>query len=1268
MFRTSSRRLVPWWALLAGLFLVASTISPGKSGAWGAWGGFAVQSSLPLSANQSEAHDFTDQTAASGCSTPQFGGNLKNFNAGNGPRSLVTADFNQDGKKDIAVANYGGGQGQTNGSISILLNTGSGFSAPQNVATGTNPRSIVAADFNKDTKIDLAVLTYSSCCIATVGTVFLGDGAGNFTVAAGGSFAVGNDAAALAAGDFNKDGSPDLAATVLNPFGTVAVFLGNGSGGFGAVTNYLAGANATSIVVGDLNGDSKPDLATGNLNSRNVSVFLGNGSGAFAPAINYDVGAFPQSIVVGDLNQDSKQDVVVASTGSVALILPGNGDGSLGSPISVNVGQSFRSASVADLNGDGRLDIVTANTVDNISVLLNSGSGNFAPAINYIVGPAPFLITSDDFNGDLVPDLATANFSSNNVSVLTGDGVGGFGPGRSYSVGSLPRSVAAGDFNNDGKVDLVVPNNGQSSVSVLLGNGGGTFGTDTKYSTAFGPADITVADFNGDGKLDLAIASSSPTTQSVSILLGNGNGGFGSPVDFTAGSGAYAIVSADFNRDGKVDLATISNADSNVSILIGDGNGAFAIPVNFSLPSFPDDLAIGDFDGDGNTDLAVAAGTISILLGSGTGSFSIQPPIMTSATAIAVGDVNGDGKADLGAISSADNLFVLLGDGTGAFGAANSFPIISPRNLTLADLNGDSKVDVAVTAGANVAILLGDGTGIFGAANLFSAGNPGAILDIDLNGDGRRDLVTVGSNRVSVLIDSCQTTPLLPPSMTIGDVTLPEGNAGVTNASFTVTLSSASTQTTTVSYYTSAQSAASGVDYQPVAGHLTFAPGSTSQTINVPVVGDTVAEPDEIFSVFLTNPLNAVVARTRATGTILNDEITVGFSSSSYVISEGANTVTVTVQRSGNTAGSATVDYLTSDTAGANNCNVTNNVASSRCDYLTTLGTLRFAAGETSKTISIPIVDDVYAEGSEGFTIALANPSGATLGSPATATITITDNDSSTGTNPIDTASFFVRQHYIDFLNREPDAGGLAFWTDQITSCGADAPCVEVKRINVSAAFYLSIEFQDTGYLVERLYKVSYGDAFGISTLGGMHTIAVPIVRLNEFLSDTQQIGQGVIVGQPGWEQALENNKQAFATEFVQRSRFTSTYQTSISPTTFVNALFTNAGFTPSTGERQAAINEFGAATTIADAAARARAARRVAESPTLNTLESNRAFVLMQFFGYLRRNPNDPQDTDYTGYDFWLGKLNQFNGNFVNAEMVKAFITSSEYRQRFGP
>ena len=372
--------------------------------------------------------------------------------------------------------------------------------------------------------------------------------------------------------------------------------------------------------------------------------------------------------------------------------------------------------------------------------------------------------------------------------------------------------------------------------------------------------------------------------------------------------------------------------------------------------------------------------------------------------------------------------------------------------------------------------------------------------------------------------------------------------------------------------------------------------------------------------------------------------------------------------RTGSTSGAFTVDYTTSDGAGLNQCSQATGQASARCDYETTLGTLRFAAGETSKEILIPIIDDSYAEGTENFSLTLSNPTGITLGSPSTATITIIDNETTTGANPIDQASVFVRIHYVDFLNREPDPSGLAFWTNEITSCGSDQACIQLKRINVSAAYFLSIEFQQTGYLVERFYKAAYGDANGTSTFGGSHQMPVPVVRLNEFLRDTQQIGQGVVVNVGNWQQQLENNKQAFALEFVQRSRFTSAYSTSMTPTGFVNQLFLNAGVTPSTTDRNAAIAEFGSATNTSDVAARGRALRDVAENSILQQQEFNRAFVLMQYLGYLRRNPNDPQDTDYTGYDFWLTKLNAFNGNFVAAEMVKAFITSDEYRHRFGP
>jgi hypothetical protein len=143
----------------------------------------------------------------------------------------------------------------------------------------------------------------------------------------------------------------------------------------------------------------------------------------------------------------------------------------------------------------------------------------------------------------------------------------------------------------------------------------------------------------------------------------------------------------------------------------------------------------------------------------------------------------------------------------------------------------------------------------------------------------------------------------------------------------------------------------------------------------------------------------------------------------------------------------------------------------------------------------------------------------------------------------------------------------------------------------------------------------------------------------------------------------MESNKQALTTAFVQRSRFTTALPASMTAAQFVDKLNANAGNPLSPAERNQLVNDL-----TTNAKTRAQVLRAVAEDSDLNTAESNRAFVLMQYFGYLRRNPNDPQDSDHTGYDFWLTKLDQFNGNYINAEMVRAFLTSIEYRQRFGP
>jgi hypothetical protein len=372
-------------------------------------------------------------------------------------------------------------------------------------------------------------------------------------------------------------------------------------------------------------------------------------------------------------------------------------------------------------------------------------------------------------------------------------------------------------------------------------------------------------------------------------------------------------------------------------------------------------------------------------------------------------------------------------------------------------------------------------------------------------------------------------------------------------------------------------------------------------------------------------------------------------------VSEGAGHIDIQLTAGGARTEPLTVNYETSDTAGSSPCSATTGHASSRCDYLPVRGSVTFAPGDMSKTISIPIVDDSFVEGTEDFSVTLTSASGGSIAEPSVMGINIADNDSVNGPNPIDQAGFFVRQHYLDFLNREPDTDGFNFWTNEITSCGADAQCIEAKRINVSAAFFLSIEFQETGYLVYRTYKTG---------LGNLPGAPVPI-GFADFLRDTQTMQKGFQVNVGNWQAQLEANKQAFVLAFVQRSDFQAAFPNSMTAQEFVNKLDQNAGDVLSPAEKADLVAQLGG--TPADINKRAQVVRAVAEDSDLRAAEFNKAFVLMQYFGYLRRSPNEAPDTNFDGYNFWLGKLNQFNGNYNAAEMVKAFLVSGEYRHRFG-
>ncbi|HVF67662.1 MAG TPA: PQQ-dependent sugar dehydrogenase [Pyrinomonadaceae bacterium] len=371
---------------------------------------------------------------------------------------------------------------------------------------------------------------------------------------------------------------------------------------------------------------------------------------------------------------------------------------------------------------------------------------------------------------------------------------------------------------------------------------------------------------------------------------------------------------------------------------------------------------------------------------------------------------------------------------------------------------------------------------------------------------------------------------------------------------------------------------------------------------------------------------------------------TVRFQKAGFNSGEEAGSNVVTVVRDGDTAPELFVDYATSD-----------GTASERTDYTTARGTLRFAPGETQKLFQVLITNDLKAEGAEQFNLTLSNLRGqGVLGSPSAATFTITDLDNPNNTtNPIDVSDFFVRQHYRDFLNREGDTTGVAFWTNNIESCGADAACRDAKRIDTSAAFFLSIEFQETGFFAYRVHKTAFGNLPGRP---------VPIT-FNDFIRDSQEIGFNVVVNQGDWQGLLDRNKQAYVDAFVSRDEFVAQYPAGQTPAQYVSALNTNAGFAITAAEEADL-----AARLAGGQETRATVLRKIADDADLRRAETNRAFVLMEYFGYLRRNPNDPPQAnlDFEGFNFWLTKLNDNGGDYRRAEMVRAFISSDEYRNRF--
>ena len=363
---------------------------------------------------------------------------------------------------------------------------------------------------------------------------------------------------------------------------------------------------------------------------------------------------------------------------------------------------------------------------------------------------------------------------------------------------------------------------------------------------------------------------------------------------------------------------------------------------------------------------------------------------------------------------------------------------------------------------------------------------------------------------------------------------------------------------------------------------------------------------------------------------------TIQLEQSAISVGESAGQVNVSVTRSGDAASFATVNYTTSDTAGLANCTVTNGNASERCDYETAVGTLRFATGETTKTFIVPIVNDALVEGptNETFTVTLSGVTGASLGT-STGTVTIVDNDTTPAAqNPIDDVQFFVTQQYIDFLGRLPDTTGLANWMATLNGCPNggfgefDNPGCD--RVHVSAGFFQSTEFQGRGLFAYLFYEVALDRRPAYA----------------EFVPDMAQVGG------PQSPESEVLSKAAYTDAYVQRTEFKNRYD-NLSNAAYVNALEVNAEVALANKAALIASLDTGQKT-------RAQVLREIVENNAVANRFFNRAFVAMQYFGYLRRDP------DTTGYNNWVTTLENNPSDYRH--MIFGFIFSTEYRQRFGP
>ena len=317
-----------------------------------------------------------------------------------------------------------------------------------------------------------------------------------------------------------------------------------------------------ALAVGDFNRDGYPDLAVANTNNNSISIYINNTVGGFLAPQSYAAGNGPSKIAAADINNDGAIDIIVVNTTSNSIgVFTNNGSGAFGTMVPYTVGAAPKALSIADINNDGYLDIIVANSADNtLTVLKNDGTGSFSVAQPITVGSSPCAVVLKDFDNDGAVDGVVANKNSNSITLLKNVG-GMLALDTSYvlSGDKAPNDIAVFDFDNNGAADIAIAYSGSDSIAILLnaysGNRLGRFYTGLpRIPVGVSPTTLYGNDFDANGNIDLVMASQTAGNNSMTIII---NAGIAAPpqIDIPVGKGTQDVVGADFSGQfGVIDL------------------------------------------------------------------------------------------------------------------------------------------------------------------------------------------------------------------------------------------------------------------------------------------------------------------------------------------------------------------------------------------------------------------------------------------------------------------------------------------------------------------------------------------------------------------------------------------------------------------------------------------------------------------------------------------------------------------------------------------